>query len=343
MSVWLFFMANNLGRGISAFLQEQYDEDDIQQNRVIYLNVSDIEANQFQPRKYFNDDSILSLAASIKEKGVIQPITVRKSNDIHKYELVAGERRLRASKLAGLSQIPAIISNISDKESFELAILENIQREDLNPIDEAEAYKRLIEEFAYTQDGVAKVTGKSRSHIANMLRLLSADKSVQEALIKNLISVGHAKSIMTSTNQKEILNNVISQNLTVRETERLVNSLKNSDVAKFNDRSDFIDKHSDTIFKTEYSKYNNSHAQQQEGNKAIDVSRNNDVLAVHTHYDSLQDPNNIDLESISSRMSESLRTKVSIKMANNRGAMLIYFNNLDELDRLLKEITRSDV
>lgn len=335
-------MANNLGRGISAFLQEQYDEEDKQSNGVAYLNVSDIEANQFQPRKYFNDDSILSLAASIKEKGVIQPIIVRKSPD-GTYELIAGERRLMASKLAGLSKIPAIISNISDKESFELAILENIQREDLNPIDEAEAYKRLMDEFSYTQDGVAKVTGKSRSHIANMLRLLSSDESVQEALIKNLISVGHAKSIMTAQNQKAILDEVLSNGLTVRETEKLVNSLRQNDssIANFNTNGiSHGGKNKDNFQKSKYSTSND----QQENtirNHFDETYKNSESFPSYKNF--TDNENDIDLESISSKISESLRTKVSVKMSNNRGAMLIYFDNLNELDRLLKEITRSDV
>ena len=213
----------NLGRGLSAFLGET--DAQVSKNSIEHLDINSIEANPFQPRQNFDEEQLNSLAESIKSKGVLQPILVKKL-ETGAYQLIAGERRLRASKIAQLSEIPAIILDISKKEQLEIAILENIQREDLNPIDEAESYRRLMDEFHYTQEDISKILGKSRSHIANMLRLLNLPINVKNLLKSGEISFGHARALISSENPEKLARIVMDQSLSVRETEDMIRQRK---------------------------------------------------------------------------------------------------------------------
>lgn len=184
--------------------------------------LNQIRANQYQPRTSFDQKKLEELAESIKKHGVIQPVLVRK--DGKSYELVAGERRFRAAKLAKLKKIPVVVSNISDVQSLEIAILENIQREDLNPLEVAKGYQRLKNEFGYTQETVAKSVGKPRSSVANSLRLLTLSPKIQDEIDKGVISEGHAKVLLSvdDTKANQLLTRIISENLSVRDLEKQI-------------------------------------------------------------------------------------------------------------------------
>jgi ParB family chromosome partitioning protein len=227
-----------LGRGLSALLKDP--ENDIKSvsdknadkvvGNIVELEIDAIEINPFQPRSNFNEESLQELATSIKELGVIQPITVRKT-DFNKYQLISGERRLRASKLAGLNVVPAYIRIANDNESLTMALVENIQRHDLDPIEIALSYQRLIDEIQLTQEQMSERVGKKRSTIANYLRLLKLDPIIQTGIRDGFISMGHGRAIINIENQDiqtSIYQKIVSQNLSVRETEALVKNYQDS-------------------------------------------------------------------------------------------------------------------
>ena len=221
-----------LGRGLSALLKDP--ENDIQSasdknadkvvGNIVELELSAIEVNPFQPRSNFNEDAIQELGISIKELGVIQPITVRKL-DFNKYQLVSGERRFRASKSIGLETIPAYIRIANDQESLEMALVENIQRQDLDPIEIALSYQRLIDEIQLTQERLSDRVGKKRSTIANYLRLLKLDPIIQTGIRDGFVSMGHGRALVnidTKEDQISIYEKIVGENLSVRDTERYV-------------------------------------------------------------------------------------------------------------------------
>jgi len=194
----------------------------------IKLKISKVEPNREQPRKVFDEDALLELADSIKQFGVIQPILVQLKDDY--YEIIAGERRWRAAKLAGLKEIPVIIKEFTEQEVVEVALIENIQRENLNPIEEAVAYKRLLNEFSLKQDEVAERVSKSRTAVTNAMRLLKLDEKVQEMVVNEMITTGHARALLSFEDndiQYNIAMRVFDEKLSVRETEKLVKSLQN--------------------------------------------------------------------------------------------------------------------
>ena len=212
-------MEKRLGKGISALIPESENKTDGISN----LTIDSIVPNKNQPRKSFNEEKLKDLISSIREKGVIQPVVVRTSDN--GYELIAGERRFRAARELGFSHIPAIVKNVNDADSLELSLIENIQREELNSIEEANAYKQLIEQFSFSQDDVAKAVGKDKSTVSNSLRLLTLPKEVQRFVEDNLISTGHAKAILALSNDRQKIkfaNHVIRRSLSVRQTEELV-------------------------------------------------------------------------------------------------------------------------
>ena len=216
-----------LGRGLSSLIGDS--DVKITNNKI---SISSIIPNKYQPRKNFDKNSLEELTASIRERGIIQPIIVRASEDSNeKYELVAGERRWQAAQNAGLHEVPAVILNVDNLKSLEFAIVENVQRKDLNPIEEAEGYQRLINEFNYDQDKVAKFIGKSRAHISNCIRLLSLPAKVVEHIINDKISPGHAKILVGLNNSELLAEKIIKKKLSVRQAEalaRLVKSNKSS-------------------------------------------------------------------------------------------------------------------
>ena len=213
-----------LGRGLSSLIGESKIE--VKTNK---LPLSDIVPNKFQPRKIFEEENLQDLTNSIKERGVIQPIVVRKSNsDNSKYEIIAGERRWLAARKAGLHDIPVVVIDADDLKSLEYAIVENVQRHDLNPLEEAQGYKKLIDEFSYDQDKVSKFIGKSRSYITNSLRMLNLPADVLSYVEKRKITFGHAKILVGLDNASFIANKIIDKKLSVRQSENLVRLLKKS-------------------------------------------------------------------------------------------------------------------
>jgi len=225
-----------LGRGLSALLKDP--ENDIQSvsdknadkviGNVVELDIESIEVNPFQPRSNFNDGALEELASSIRELGIIQPITVRKL-DFNKFQLVSGERRFRASKMVGLETVPAYIRIANDQESLEMALVENIQRQDLDPIEIALSYQRLIDEIQVTQETLSSRVGKKRSTITNYLRLLKLDPIIQTGMRDGFISMGHGRALINVEKKKDqlsIYEKIVSQQLSVRETEELVKSFK---------------------------------------------------------------------------------------------------------------------
>ena len=212
-----------LGRALSSLLG--YPSKKVETNKI---SIKDIERNKFQPRKNFNKESLEELTSSIKEQGVIQPILVRPSrNDNSKYEIIAGERRWLASQNAGLHEVPVVILDVDDVKSLEFAIVENVQRQDLNPIEEARGYQKLIDNFNYNQEKVSKFIGKSRSYIANSIRLLSLSEEVLLMVEQGTLSAGHARTLIGLNNSSEIAKKIVQKKLSVRQAENLVRQFRN--------------------------------------------------------------------------------------------------------------------
>ena len=223
-----------LGKGLGALIPTDLDvmaeltqaEETVpNDNKIVEIKIDLIEPNKYQPRKVFQQEALEELAKSIKEHGLVQPIVVRKAGE--KFELVAGERRWRAAKLAGLEKIPALIKDFNLQETTEIALIENIQREDLNPLEEASAYQLLLDEFKLTQEELAKKVGKSRPYIANTLRLLSAPTEIQQHVIEGKLTAGHARALLPlpPAGQIQLAEKIIKENLSVRETEAIVKSV----------------------------------------------------------------------------------------------------------------------
>ena len=205
----------------------------VEKKGVETLKITEVEPNREQPRKNFNEDALLELADSIKQYGVIQPLIVQKK--ANHYEIIAGERRWRAAKMAGVKEIPVIIKDYTDQQVMEISLIENIQREDLNPIEEAMAYKNLMEEFHLKQDEIAEKVSKSRTAVTNSMRLLKLDKRVQQMMIDDMISAGHARTLITIEDpdaQYNIATKIFDEKLSVRETEKLVKLLQKPEVKK---------------------------------------------------------------------------------------------------------------
>ncbi|HEX2945312.1 MAG TPA: ParB/RepB/Spo0J family partition protein [Clostridia bacterium] len=228
-------MKKGLGKGLGALISSAETDD----SGVRELKITDIEPNISQPRKYFNDEKLSQLAESIKQHGVVQPLIVQRDGDT--YRIVAGERRWRASRLAGLQTVPAIVRDLSNKQVMEIALIENLQREDLNPIEEAEAYEKLISEFEMTQEEISATVGKSRPAIANSLRLLSLQEKIKTRLIDGEITRGHARAILTIGDailQIKAVDEIIKKDLNVRDTELLVKRLVKQKTIKKKETSD---------------------------------------------------------------------------------------------------------
>ena len=234
---------NGLGKGLDSLIPAKTDKNTniadqkIQKTSVeesvnvkggeTFLKINQVEPNRDQPRKEFDEDALLELADSIKQFGVLQPLIVQKKNEY--YEIIAGERRWRAAKLAGLKEVPVIVKDYTKQEIVEISLIENIQRENLNPIEEAMAYKRLLEEFDLKQDEVAERVSKSRTAVTNSMRLLKLSKKVQQMIIDDMISTGHARALLAIDDEElqyTIANRIFDEKLSVRDTEKLVKSLK---------------------------------------------------------------------------------------------------------------------
>jgi len=210
-----------LGKGLSALIPEKVDLTNAES--LTKIKTSNVKVNSNQPRKHYDDERLSELIASVKEKGVLQPILVREKDG--GYEVIAGERRLRAARALNMEEVPVVIKEVSDQEALVLALIENIQREELNPIEEADAYKRLLEDYSFTQEDVARSVGKDRSTISNILRLLKLPEEIQRSIAKGAISEGHARALLSVENKRELkqlFEYSIKKGLSVRELEQLV-------------------------------------------------------------------------------------------------------------------------
>lgn len=233
--------SKGLGRGLDTLIPEKKSikssqksetsksaEKQEPQNGELMMKINMVEPNRDQPRKNFEEDALLELADSIKQMGVLQPLLVRKRNDY--YEIIAGERRWRAAKIAGLKEVPVIIKDYTEQEIVEIGLIENIQRENLNPIEEAMAYKKLLEEFHLKQDEVAERVSKSRTAVTNSMRLLKLNEKVQKMIIDDMITTGHARALLAIDDQEQqyiLANKIFDEKLSVRETEKLIKDIKN--------------------------------------------------------------------------------------------------------------------
>lgn len=216
-----------LGKGLGALISTDDDE----KTGVLEIRINDIEPNKGQPRKNFNDEKLTQLSESIKQHGIVQPIIVRKEDNV--YKIVAGERRWRAARLAGIKTVPVVVREITNKQVMEIALIENIQREDLNPLEEAEAFEKLLSEFHMTQEELSNTIGKSRSAIANTIRLLGLSDIVKQFLISGEISSGHARALLAvedKSEQDELCKEIIDRSLNVRQTESLIKSYLKNDL-----------------------------------------------------------------------------------------------------------------
>lgn len=232
-----------LGRGLAALIGDDTTEDAVVQDvrSLRHIPIDLIQASPNNPRKYFAEDDLADLAQSIRDKGLLQPLVVRSLSNGN-YEIVAGERRWRAAQRAGVHELPALIRELSDGESLEIALIENIQRSDLNPLEEARAYGQLLEQFNYTQQQLAESVGKSRSHISNTMRLLSLPEPVQKQIEAGQLTAGHARTLVTSDSPAELADRIIQLGLTVREAEIFTRQPKQRQAGKPS-----IDKPADTI------------------------------------------------------------------------------------------------
>jgi ParB family chromosome partitioning protein len=221
-----------LGKGLSALIPEDAEENNLEENSKLVISINKIKSDEEQPRKLFDSEKIAELSESIKTHGIIQPLILRKY-DQDQYIIVAGERRWRAAKMAGLKEVPAVIMELTDRDILEISLIENIQRQDLNPIEEAIAYRKLLSDFNITQEELSKRIGKSRVAIANTIRLTNLDDRVQQYIIESIISEGHGRALLAiddKEKQYELAQKVIDEKLSVRELERLIK--------KFNDEEE---------------------------------------------------------------------------------------------------------
>ena len=218
-----------LGRGLSSLMGESATEELKSQSTSgdLKIAISKLRPSSIQPRRLFDKNSINELAESIKSKGLVQPILVRPSkSEVGEYEIIAGERRWRAAQIAQLHELPAVVKNLDDVEALEMAIIENVQRADLSPIEEAAGYKKLMEQYNHTQEALSPIVGKSRSHIANIIRLLNLPASIQDMISQGIITSGHARAIMNSAFPEQLAKKIVDENLSVRQAESLVREKK---------------------------------------------------------------------------------------------------------------------
>lgn len=312
-----------LGKGLEALIseiqndvladEEQNIESSEQSSALkdsseLTLAIDLIEPGPFQPRKYFDPDSLKELSESIRRSGLIQPIIVSSMKANGKHAIIAGERRWRASKIAGLNTIPAIIKDISDREAFEVALIENIQRKDLNVVEEAEGYKKLIDNFSYTQEELASVVGKSRSHITNLLRILTLPDPVKEQLSEEAISMGHARALIMAKDPSEASELVVKKGLNVRQTEALIKRLNKGD--------------DNTVKQSKPKKKIASEITTHPIVNSSTLDKDDDVLQLER------------------MLSNDLGLDVVINDSPNGGKVEIKFFNLEDLDKILQRLSR---
>jgi ParB family chromosome partitioning protein len=299
-----------LGRGLSALIADDYSEhginvtDDSGNSGLKELALNSIKSGKFQPRSHFDEQYIQELAASISKSGVMQPIIVRpiEAEGTVRYEIIAGERRWRAAKVAGEITIPAIIRDLEDQQALELALIENVQRQDLSPLEEGRGYQRLMDEFSYTQEELSQTLGKSRSHIANLLRLLHLPQEVKDMLDRGDITMGHARALMNTQHPIEIARQVVSRGLNVRQTENIARELG-------------IRPEANAIFQAKKAKEK--------------------LIANQATQQGERDP---DIVAMEENLCKGLGLKVVIHDTGNQGTISLHYQSLEELDLILQRL-----
>ncbi len=298
---------NKLGRGLDSLLGEKkltftnsLINADLDFNKVQEISITSLKPNKFQPRKAFNEDELRELSTSIKEYGILQPIIVRKTIEISTFEIIAGERRFRAAQMVGLQTVPVIVKDFSDEDTLSLAIIENVQRSDLSVIEEAEAYNSLINDFHYTQQDISDFVGKSRSHIANLIRLLDLPDKVKEMLYNKEISMGHARALINCDKAVEIAKIVVDNQLSVRDTEKMVK--------EYNESKD--DKDNNTTLKQNIKKAQFS-------------------MISREYFKKIED-------SLSNKI--NLKTKINFNPTKKAGKIIINYKSIDDLESFLNKI-----
>ncbi len=313
-----------LGRGLASLLGEVTDTADAkaQAARAQTVPVGQIYPSKFQPRRDFDPAALQELADSIKRKGVLQPVILRREAvGVNRYELIAGERRWRAAQLAQIHDIPAIIQEMTDAEAMEIALIENIQRQDLNPLEEAQAYARLMDEFRYTQEQIAKGLGKSRSHIANLVRLLDLPKTVREQLRSGELSVSHARLLIGADNAADLAAMMVAQKMNVREAEQMIQATMatpQSGGARI-------------IGLTERAKFNPNAAQRNQAANGNPAAR--EKLPGNDGPDA-------DTRALAKQLSQVLGMHVDIQFKGKAGQLTIHYQNLDQLDDVLRRLNK---
>ena len=302
--------ARGLGRGLSALIGETKSSFVQTGENQTMVQTHKLQPGKFQPRTEFDEAPLKELADSISKSGIIQPIIVRPKSDGN-YEIIAGERRWRAAKLIQLPSVPVVIKEIADKEVMEMSIVENVQRRDLKPLEEAQAYRRLLGEFGYTQDDLARTVGKSRSHITNLLRLLSLPEEVKNMLNEGQLTMGHARALLGCPEPAAIAAKVVEEDLSVRQTESLAQGLIQESTRKID-------------LTPEQEQRSASAGTKQAGKKGSAAREKID---------------NSELRDIENSLSESLGAPVSIKAKGREGEIKISFKTLEQLDSLLQKLS----
>jgi ParB family chromosome partitioning protein len=299
-------MARGLGKGLSALMSDNAPamESAATDAPVQTLRIEALQAGKYQPRHDFNEENLHELADSIEKNGILQPLVVRSLGN-GKYEIIAGERRFRAAKLAKLKEVPVVLKEYSDQQALEAAIIENVQRQDLNPMEEAEGYQRLLDEFKYTQEKLARAIGKSRSHIANLLRLLGLPEAVKKLVRDGALSMGHARALIGVTSPESLAKRVVEEGLNVRQTEGLAKGIEPNAVAA----------------SVEKPAAKTGGGSARSSNHRADARSNDDVMQLEE------------------MLSSNLGLKVSIKTHGaQKGEVQISYESLAQLDEILRRL-----
>ena len=286
-----------LGQGLSALLEHR---DDVPSNEISYLNPEQLKVGLYQPRQHFDEEALQELAASIKEKGILHPLIARTNNETGDIELIAGERRLRAARLAGIREVPCRLLPISKQEALEISLLENIQRTDLSPIEEAKAYEKLMVEMNYTQEELAQKVGKSRAHLANTLRLLRLAPHIQKLVDNKTLSAGHARALLGAQNPEAFAEDVVREGWSVRKTEEMVRTGKVTE---------------------QKSDVNRGEAA---------ASHELDLSALHL--------GNVEAIALAQQVRALTGLKAEVKLKKQGGVISLYFETPDALDRFLSQL-----
>jgi ParB family chromosome partitioning protein len=296
----------NLGRGLSALFGDLgFEQDDAGPKETNQIPINAIEAGRMQPRKEFNPEKMADLIASIRSKGVLQPLLLRPRGE-NIYEIIAGERRWRAAKEAGLTSVPAIVMPCTDEEALQIGLIENLQRDDLGPMEEAESLKKLIENYGKTQEHVAHALGKSRSYVANILRLNGLPESVKTMLRQGELSAGHARSLINADNIDEIAQKIVSEKLSVRDAENLARASK-------------------TGLRNGNSQFSPNYAYNKEASSPW--KQDDPILA--------------DAQMIAGKIGRALGVHAKLVIKNNTGVLSLHFHHLEQLDDLVNILARS--